>query len=211
MESFLHAQLLPLYKAYNEHVKPLIADIEWHYEKFPLPIFNEIRAFNDHVARCYSEQLDQRIIEKQISKAKSHIERILLDCYKYLNVALYDKTITKFERWTRYIDIAVIDNGEFYPKYKTMRNNITINLKKAKMLERKNDKNEAILLYESVYNSYNDLYDLQEEYRLKINWAIAKFTTKKVITFLGWLGAAIISGIVSSLVVPWGEIIAIFR
>jgi len=35
METYLHSGLMPLYKTYNEVIKPLIADIEIHYEKFP--------------------------------------------------------------------------------------------------------------------------------------------------------------------------------
>jgi hypothetical protein len=206
METYLHKELLPLYKTYNEAIKPLIADIEIHYEKFPLPIFNEIRAFNDHISRCYREPLDENIIREQITKAKGHIERILLDCYKFLNVFYYDKTIARFERSTKYIEITSIDSGEFYPKYKNIRNEIATNIKNAKDKERFN-KVQAILLYESAYNQYDDLDKLLENNRDKINWAIVKFTSKKVLSFLGWLGAAIVSGIISSSFVPWDKIL----
>lgn len=46
-------KLKELYKIYNETIKLLIADIEARTQKFPIEIFNEIRSFNDHVARCY--------------------------------------------------------------------------------------------------------------------------------------------------------------
>jgi hypothetical protein len=205
-----HTQLLSLYEVYNESIKPLIADIETHYEKFPTPIFNEIRAFNDHIARCYAKTSNQDIIEEEITKAKSHIERILLDCYKYLNVSFFKKTVLEFERRTRWVDITTIDNGEFCIEYNRMRNGIALDLKEAKKLESRN-KEEALLLYEKVYNSHNNLDDLLEKSQTKINWAIARFTTKKMLAFLAWLGAAIISGIVSSFVIPWEQIAAIFR
>ncbi|MDR0872930.1 MAG: hypothetical protein LBN27_05600 [Prevotellaceae bacterium] len=204
IHTYLHSQLSPLYKTYNEVIKPLVADIESRYEKFPRPIFNEIRAFNDHVARCYTEPLDKRIISEQIPKATGHIERILLDCYKFLNVKLHENIVGNFERKTKYIDITSIDSGNFYPKYKVIYNDIVLKKREAKTKERTN-KEDAILLYEQVYIQYDNLDDLLEKYRLKINWAIAKFTTKKILSFLGWFGAAIISGIISSSFLPWDK------
>lgn len=45
--------IVDCYVHYCEVIKPLIARIEALSEKIPLPLFNEIRAFNDHIARCY--------------------------------------------------------------------------------------------------------------------------------------------------------------
>lgn len=55
MKSEYQDQLASFYKIYNETIKPLMAEIEVRYASFPTPIFNEIRAFNDHIARCYVE------------------------------------------------------------------------------------------------------------------------------------------------------------
>jgi len=206
MEIYLHSELLPLYKTYNEVIKPLITDIEIHYEKFPLPIFNEIRAFNDHISRCYTEPLDENIIREQIPKAKGHIERIVLDCYKFLNVFYFDEIVDKFEKRMKYIELTSIDSGEFYPKYKNIRNEIATNIKEAKRLER-SDKGQAISFYERAYNQYNVLDDLLVNNASKINWTIAKFTSRKVLSFLSWLGAAIVSGIISSSFIPWDKIL----
>ena len=46
------AFLFSLYEEYIYTVKALIAEVELKYESFPLSIFNEIRSFNDHIARC---------------------------------------------------------------------------------------------------------------------------------------------------------------
>lgn len=54
----IQPKLKNLYQTYNTVIKPLIADIEARYEEFPISIFNEIRAFNDHVARCYRIGID---------------------------------------------------------------------------------------------------------------------------------------------------------
>ncbi|MBD5465300.1 MAG: hypothetical protein HDR22_05705 [Lachnospiraceae bacterium] len=57
-----------LYQQYNVPVKPLLAEIEAVYEKFPLALYNEIRAMNDHVARAVTAIDDSKATE-QIKKA----------------------------------------------------------------------------------------------------------------------------------------------
>lgn len=42
-----------VYLKYKDPIKPLLAEIEAVYEKFSLPLYNEIRAMNDHVARAF--------------------------------------------------------------------------------------------------------------------------------------------------------------
>ena len=72
-----------LYSDYNTVIKPLIAEIEARIEQFPLPLFNEIRALHDHIARCYLDEIKEEQITQEIIKAERHIVRIILDCYKY--------------------------------------------------------------------------------------------------------------------------------
>lgn len=66
----LSKRLIPLYDSYNNIIKPLIAEIEIRYELFPIVIFNEIRAFNDHIARCYLHPNDNKWISSQILRQK---------------------------------------------------------------------------------------------------------------------------------------------
>lgn len=95
-------RLAPLYNRYNEVIKPLIAEIEVRFESFPTSIFNEIRAFNDHISRCYLKPDYDRWVNAQINKAEGHIERMVLDCYKFLNVSLYN-SLTKSTRVSIYL------------------------------------------------------------------------------------------------------------
>lgn len=206
MYNYLHSSLTSLYKTYNEVIKPLIAEIEVRYEKFPAPIFNEIRAFNDHVARCYIEGINQNDIEIQMSKCKGHIERIVLDCYKYLNVNLYDEVIKKFDRKTKRIDLASISNGDFYIQYRKLRQEIIQDLQKAKLLEAKVNKEQSIDLYQQVHNKYTELQELITKNNSHIIWARVRFGGSRFLKFLAWLFAAIISGIISSSIIPWERI-----
>ena len=97
----IYSSLKPLYKSYNEVIKPLVAEIEARGQEFPLPLFNEIRAFNDHVAQCYWDDATDEKIKSETYKAERHITRIVLDCYKYLTLLLYDRVI-KFEHQTKH-------------------------------------------------------------------------------------------------------------
>ena len=61
-----------LYQQYNDPIKPLLAEIEAVYEKFPLALYNEIRAMNDHVARAFTTEDDNKA-KQQIEKAFNHV------------------------------------------------------------------------------------------------------------------------------------------
>lgn len=207
MYSSLHEKIAPLYKVYNEVVKPLIAEIEVRFEAFPTSVYNEIRAFNDHIARCYKETDDRDFVCSQVAKAEGHIERIVLDCYKFLNVTLYDTVVTKFEKRTKGIDLTLIQDGDFYHEYKQHTNFIVHHLKQAKLKETLRDKKEAIELYEQVHNKYVELETLIDQNYTKINRAKIRFYSSKTMKFIGWLAAAVISGIISSSLIPWNEIV----
>lgn len=154
MDGIFFDRLQPLYHDYNTIVKPLIAEIEVRFEEFPVNIFNEIRAFNDHVARCYIRPDDESLIDSQIRKATGHIERLILDCYKFLNVSLYDSVIKKFDKEYKGVDLSTINNGEFLIQHKKLSREIVQNLKEAKSKEIQEDKSESIALYELVHNKY---------------------------------------------------------
>jgi hypothetical protein len=197
----------PLYETYNNVIKPLIAEIEARFERFPTSLFNEIRAFNDHASRCYLNPDDKNLIEIQASKAKGHIERIVLDCYKYLNVHLYDSVIKKFDRKYKGVDLSTINNGDFQIYQKALTKDITLKLKEAKLLETLEDKSKSINMYQYVHNKYTELEDLFDENCRNLFWARSRYYSNRIIKFFGWFIAAIVSGIISSSFIPWGAII----
>lgn len=129
-----HEKITSLYTFYNEVIRPLISEIEARKEVFPAPLFNEIRAFNDHVARCYLSGMTEVKVNEELKKAEGHINRITLDCFKYLDVFLYEK-VKRFEHSTRYIDISLLDNGEFYPSFCRLQKEAVKNVREAKKKE----------------------------------------------------------------------------
>ncbi|HKK43755.1 MAG TPA: hypothetical protein VJ963_15165 [Bacteroidales bacterium] len=198
----LHSSLKPLYKTYNEVIKPLIADIEARGQQFPLPLFNEIRAFNDHVAQCYWEDSTDVTISAEIHKAERHIVRIVLDCYKYLVLFLNDK-IEVFEKQTRKIDLTVINNGIFYIQYRKLKKEAVEMVRESKRIESKNN-GGSIKKFELAYNLYTELEDLIDAHNVEFKWARVKFTFRKALKIGLWLFAAIISGLISLFIsCPW--------
>ena len=89
------------YVSYCSVIKPLIAQIEARSEKLPLQLFNEIRAFNDHIARCFYNSPSEEYIIQQTDKAQRHISRLALDSLKFGH-----KTITTRIWLTRIWQIA---------------------------------------------------------------------------------------------------------
>jgi len=205
MDERFYPQLTILYSSYV-NIKPLIAEIEVRYEKFPTPILNEIRAFNDHIARCYRNGISSENIEEELRKAEGHIERVALDSYKFLNVKLHKKVIRAFDRRTKGVNLYAINNGEFFGIYSEAKRFIETNLKEAKLLEAQ-DKEGALRLFEEVHNRYSFLEQLIIEHEGRICWARARFYGSKTGKFLAWLMAAIVSGVISSSIIPWDVIL----
>lgn len=188
-------RIIALYKEYNMVIKPLIAELEARTEQFPLPLFNEIRALHDHIARCYSERISSNQVDSEIHKAERHITRIMLDCYKCLNLSLYDEVLL-FERQTKNVDLTVLQNGTFYPKYKTLRTKATKMVRKAKSLESL-DTQSALDTYQNSYNLYCDLENVIQEVVPDLHWARIRFSVRKSMQVLLWILSVIASGVIS--------------
>jgi phosphoglycolate phosphatase-like HAD superfamily hydrolase len=170
-----------------------------------LSCINEIRAFNDHISRCYRDGITDEEIDAQVAKALGHMERLALDCYKFLNIYCHDKTVKRFEKWTKKVDLSVVNNGEFYSRYKELYKNVTRNLKEAKRMEATN-KDKSIELYQLAHNQYTDLETLFDDNHVHICRAKARFSVSKVAKFLLWLFATVISGIASSVFISWDKL-----
>ena len=63
-----------LYSFYNDRLRWVIIFIESRYKKFPVPILNEIRAVQDHVARCFDKDIqgDESFVNEQMRAAQGH-------------------------------------------------------------------------------------------------------------------------------------------
>jgi hypothetical protein len=206
-----------MYVAYSDTIKPLIAEIEARFEEFPISILNEIRAYNDHIARCYRvirENPDRTeyvksFIDSQTEKAGGHIERIILDCYKYLNIKLHETVVSRFEARTKRIDLSTVSDGTFYIEYKKLRKEAVSRLKDAKLTE-VTDKADSMTLYQLVHNTYTSIEDLIIENDTHIHRASIRHTRRSVLEAFMWTLSVILSAAISAMA-PWGCLLNFFK
>ena len=79
-----------------------------------LGINNEIHALNDHIARCYSENITSQQRMEQLSKAEGHVRRLILDCFKQLNMDLFSKIESIEKKYYSNLWLYWGKNGEFW-------------------------------------------------------------------------------------------------
>ena len=191
---FKNSPFKDIYDTYNGTIKDLLADIESRYQKFPLTVYNEIRAVFDHIARCYHKDFKDNQINIEVEKAKGHIKRIIFDCYKYLYV-YQNRSFNKFEKRTKNVDLRSIDDRRFYDNYSKLRKGARINVRNAKRIESRN-KNKAFDLYKESYNMALVLEELIEEYHSQIWQARAKHFFSKIGQIIIYIFIAVIAGII---------------
>lgn len=139
-------QIADIYKQYQQTVKPYVAQLEVMENEFPIEILNEVRAIMSHIAKCY-EITNEELIQKNIGKAKSHMKRCVLDCYKYLCLA-YSDYYENFVHKYRFTDLTVVDNGEFWSDLCE-----TVSKAKKQLILAKQKEG----MVEDVEDAYNDL------------------------------------------------------
>lgn len=145
-----------LYQQYIDPIKPLLAEIEAVYEKFPLALYNEIRAMNDHVARAFTAANDNKAAE-QIERAFRHVNRITRDCYKFLN--LYYKTESeKFDRSITSIEPRSTEDYERMAEYGKLSDTATVLVENAKKNEHVSSDEETYQNFEDAYKAYRKLH-----------------------------------------------------
>ncbi len=155
-----------LYQQYNVPVKPLLAEIEAVYEKFPLALYNEIRAMNDHVARAFTAKDDAKATQ-QIEKAFNHINRITRDCYKFLNL-FYKKEAEKFDRSICSVEPRTTEDYKRMAEYGRLSDHATNLVELAKQNEHLVSDEETYQNYENAYNAYRELHQFVVDNRREV-------------------------------------------
>lgn len=150
------SQFGQLYNRYNNDVKLLIGAVEAKTESFPIQIWNEIRAFNDHIARCYLPEATDAFIAAQIKSADGHLLRIILDCYKVLNIAMHRKYVSWFKITHFFVRLESVNDGRFLVEYERLVYVAGNYKKEAKVIESKN-KDLALEKFDLAYQTYNEL------------------------------------------------------
>lgn len=130
---------------------------------FPVEILNEIRSIFTHFARVYDDASDIANVSSELSKAEDHLRRAILDCYKYGCLSLSD-FYNMFRKEYRFVDLSVIDNGDFLSQITQNFADGQKLLLEVKKSERQNkDSDELYRKFENVFGKFLKNYNLINE------------------------------------------------
>lgn len=87
-----------VFRIYHEDINPFVVQFEILKNEFPIEIQNEIRAIYGHLVRASIADNDKDV-ERNIEKMRSHTKRALFDCFKYSCILISDKYHAFFERY----------------------------------------------------------------------------------------------------------------
>ena len=194
-------------------IKPVLADLYRKNGNNHIDgILNEIRALNDHIARCYC-RTDLVENYNELCRAEGHLKRLIYDIFKQLNIIFFDYTKDKEQRyfgehWIR------LNGGQFWREYLSLRENITSNIEQAKIFEAK-DTEKALYHFQEAYTLQYQVYELLEKNQqdLEVTWINDKL--RKVNSLKGWVISTILLAIIPSLLwelyIHWSCISSFFH
>lgn len=205
-------EIREIYIYYRDVIRPFVAFLELFDAEFPVEILNEIRAIFQHIARCYYSEKNTSTnddIDKNLRKANSHINRALLDCFKYSCLTLYDE-YKSFVHLYRHVDLSSLDNGEFLKNLHCYKEAAKKADRKARSLEGETGDEDAVFEeYEAAFNASVVLHNYILKHapyaaRLKHKFRIGTF-----FSVLGWI-VGFVSGVYSLWVAFGDKIIQLF-
>ena len=204
MDETSHSEFVSMYKTYIEVINPLIIEIEIRKGEFPISVLNELRSFTTHISRYIVNPTNENgKNSKELLKAESHLDRILLDTYKYLIITLNDICIDKFHKKTKKIDLTLINSGNFLPRYNELVKNATNALKLAKKTDSENsEKLNTTKLFADCLDKYLELENFISDSEQHIHWAKCRKVKISIFSVLLWFLSIIVSGIISILFLP---------
>lgn len=200
------SELYSLYSQYTDSLKPLLAFVETKVMEFPGPILNELRAMNDHVSRCFST-LSATECTAEIGKAKGHLTRAMLDCYKLLLVS-YEGDVKTFYEQYKDVSLTVVNDGRFLPELEERHKTAQSKSREAKILESKSfpEKEKAYEAYQEAVLAFEDVMKHIEDNAAGLTNA-SQYARKQVTVQIGYcVLSAIIGCMLTILIDKWSVI-----
>lgn len=167
---------------FRDTVKPLMAAVyKWNDSENPINILNEIRALNDHIGRCYREGISEVQVNVELDKAEGHLQRLVFECLKQLNLWLYYDIKDKESSSYSYLWL-VEDAGQFWKQYV----NFSQNALEAEIEAKKQETINPALASEKYQVAYNFYLDV--EVLLDSHHDLLKRSRKfnKIVSFKKW-------------------------
>ena len=188
-------------------IKPLLFDLfVRNGGQYIDAVLNEMRALNDHIARCYADGMSIDEVYKELNKAEGHLKRLIYDCFKQLNIIFFDY-MNEYEanrfgkHWLR------VKDGLFWNDYTSLRYEIVKNIEDAKLYE-SFDADKAWNSYQNAYVLQGKVYGLLERYGDELCLSSTRVFWMKMNSLKGWLASTFALAVIPSALweIPWGEI-----
>lgn len=185
---------------YRDTVKPLLADIQARRsdDKLPDNFLNEIRALNDHIARCYRNDASDKFIDSELTKAEGHLRRLIYDCFKQLNIYISDTLEYKERKY--YSEMWLTHkNGAFwisYSKYRKYAQQFVIDAKKSEST----DSDRAMALYEKAFQSYRRAEELLLDNKTMLKLSFVNKHLLKADHLGWWFFITVILSVISAII-----------
>lgn len=181
-------QLNRIFDIYLNDISVLTLQYETMCGIFPIAVQNEIRAAFTHLARAsIAESHD--LVERNIKKIESHMKRALLDCHKYICIAVLDQYDDFFAKYDG-VDLSYLDNGSFLPFVHKLHQTAREALVEAGKLELTNaDESQLYDVYQDAYNLFSELYETLLKADINAEFIKHKATKKELRNnIFGWAG-----------------------
>lgn len=183
---------------YRNIAKPLLEDIKARRADRNLPnnFLNEIRALNDHIARCFRSEISD--IDAELTKAEGHLRRLIYDCFKQLNIYINDILERKEKKF--YSDLwLTYDKGRFWVEYSKSRKYAQQNVVNAKKAESV-DPDRAMSFYENAFQNYRNAENLLLEHKYMLCRSLINRYWLKASHFWSWILITLILSVISTII-----------
>lgn len=205
-EADINGMYRDLIMSYLE-IKPILFDLYVRNgNRYIDAVLNEMRALNDHIARCYTDGMSVEGIQRELSKAEGHLKRLIYDCFKQLNILFFDY-INSYEsdyfgkHWLR------INDGTFWYDYISLRYDVVKNVEEAKLFE-SFDADKAFGSYQNAYVLQGKVYDLLEKHDGELRLSRPRVFWMKMNSLKGWILSTLVLAVIPSALweIPWSKI-----
>ena len=205
-EADINGMYRDLIMSYLE-IKPILFDLYVRNgNRYIDAVLNEMRALNDHIARCYTDGMSVEGVQRELSKAEGHLKRLIYDCFKQLNILFFDY-INSYEadyfgkHWLR------INDGTFWYDYVSLRYDVVKNVEEAKLFESL-DADKAFGSYQNAYVLQGKVYDLLEKHDGELRLSRPRVFWMKMNSLKGWILSTLVLAVIPSALweIPWSKI-----
>ena len=151
-----------LFRKYNEQLKPLVAQIEGHYEKFETPLLENLMVYWECIVQLHQTGLEQG--KTLFQKADEKLDESISQSYVYM-VGAYQDEVKSFEKHTSKSMRLLFANGDFIGDYNKLKKITCDNVKLTKKTRQriwflKHGNPDFVRSYqwnEAAYNAYREL------------------------------------------------------